>query len=87
MLLFDLLNTVYIIASILASFKFFYFFYRFAGYEVGSCLQPGTVTLTLKVLVSPVPVVLILVGLLILRTYPIDEERRLGNRKELQQIL
>lgn len=86
MLLFDLLNTVYIIASILASFKFI-FFYRFAGYEVGSCLQPGTVTLTLKVLVSPVPVVLILVGLLILRTYPIDEERRLGNRKELQQIL
>lgn len=44
-------------------------------------------TFTLKVLVSPVPVVLILVGLLILRTYPIDEERRLGNRKELQQIL
>lgn len=60
---------------------------KFAGYEVGSCLQPGTVTFTLKVLVSPVPVVLILVGLLILRTYPIDEERRLGNRKELQQIL
>lgn len=86
MLLFDFLNTVYIIASILASFQLF-FFYRFAGYEVGSCLQPGTVTFTLKVLVSPVPVVLILVGLLILRTYPIDEERRLGNRKELQQIL
>lgn len=33
------------------------------------------------------PVVLILVGLLILRTYPIDEEKRQHNRTELQQIL
>lgn len=64
-----------------------FLFHRFAGYEIGSCLQPGTVTLTLKVLVSPVPVVLILVGLLILRTYPIDEEERLRNRAALQLIL
>ncbi|XP_019940520.2 sodium-dependent lysophosphatidylcholine symporter 1-B-like isoform X1 [Paralichthys olivaceus] len=60
---------------------------KFAGYITGSCSQPETVSLTLKVLVSPVPVCLIAVGLLILRTYPIDEERRQGNQKLLQKIL
>ncbi|XP_056283253.1 sodium-dependent lysophosphatidylcholine symporter 1-B-like [Pseudoliparis swirei] len=60
---------------------------KFAGYVTGSCSQPEAVSLTLKVLVSPVPVVLIAVGLLILRTYPIDEERRQGNRKILQEML
>ncbi|XP_035529804.1 sodium-dependent lysophosphatidylcholine symporter 1-B-like [Morone saxatilis] len=60
---------------------------KFAGYVTGSCSQPESVSLTLKVLVSPVPVVLIAVGLLILRTYPIDEDRRQGNRKLLQEML
>ncbi|XP_068437196.1 sodium-dependent lysophosphatidylcholine symporter 1-B-like [Clinocottus analis] len=60
---------------------------KFAGYVTGSCTQPEAVSLTLKVLVSPVPVVLIAVGLLILRTYPINEERRQGNRKLLQEML
>lgn len=53
----------------------------------GGCSQPEAVSVTLKVLVSPVPVVLIAVGLLILKTYPIDEERRQGNRKLLQAML
>ncbi|XP_070776378.1 sodium-dependent lysophosphatidylcholine symporter 1-B-like isoform X1 [Enoplosus armatus] len=60
---------------------------KFAGYVTGSCSQPEAVSLTLKVLVSPVPVVLIAVGLLIFKTYPIDEERRLGNRKLLKEML
>ncbi|XP_032356433.1 sodium-dependent lysophosphatidylcholine symporter 1-B isoform X1 [Etheostoma spectabile] len=60
---------------------------KFAGYVTGSCSQPEAVSLTLKVLVSPVPVALIAVGLLILWTYPIDEERRQGNRKLLQEML
>lgn len=60
---------------------------KFAGYVTGSCTQPEAVTLTLKVLVAPVPVVLIAVGLLILRTYPIDEETRKNNRTLLQKIL
>ncbi|XP_033981169.1 sodium-dependent lysophosphatidylcholine symporter 1-B-like isoform X2 [Trematomus bernacchii] len=60
---------------------------KFAGYVTGSCIQPEAVSLTLKVLVSPVPVALIAVGLLILRTYPIDEERRQGNQKLLQERL
>uniref|UniRef100_A0A8D3C7F9 Major facilitator superfamily domain containing 2aa n=1 Tax=Scophthalmus maximus TaxID=52904 RepID=A0A8D3C7F9_SCOMX len=60
---------------------------KFAGYVTGSCSQPEAVSLTLKVLVSPVPVCLIAVGLLILKTYPIDEEKRQGNQKLLQKIL
>ncbi|XP_068194490.1 sodium-dependent lysophosphatidylcholine symporter 1-B-like [Antennarius striatus] len=59
---------------------------KFAGYKTGACFQPETVSSTLKVLVSPVPVVLIAVGLLILRSYPIDEQRRQKNRKALQEI-
>ncbi|KAM4542892.1 sodium-dependent lysophosphatidylcholine symporter 1-B-like [Odontesthes bonariensis] len=60
---------------------------KFAGYVTGNCVQPESVSLTLKVLVSPVPVVLIVIGLLILRTYPIDEQRRQGNCKLLQELL
>uniref|UniRef100_A0A665W5E5 Major facilitator superfamily domain containing 2A n=1 Tax=Echeneis naucrates TaxID=173247 RepID=A0A665W5E5_ECHNA len=60
---------------------------KFADYKTGNCSQPEAVSLTLKVLVSPVPVCLIFVGLLILKTYPIDEERRQGNQKLLQEIL
>lgn len=62
-------------------------FCRFAGYMTGECSQPEAVSLTLKVLVSPVPIVLIVVGVLILRTYPIDEDRRKDNRKMLQELL
>ncbi|CAN9502272.1 unnamed protein product [Ophioblennius macclurei] len=60
---------------------------KFAGYVTGECSQPEAVSLTLKVLVSPVPVVLIAVGLLILRTYPIDEERRQSNSQLLQKMI
>ncbi|KAF6731675.1 Sodium-dependent lysophosphatidylcholine symporter 1-B [Oryzias melastigma] len=60
---------------------------KFAGYKTGSCVQPESVSSTLKVLVSPVPIALIILGLLILRTYPIDEKRRQGNRKALQAML
>ncbi|KAJ3613422.1 hypothetical protein NHX12_019671 [Muraenolepis orangiensis] len=47
------------------------------GYEPRLC----------RVLVSPVPVALIALGLLIFKTYPIDEERRQNNRKLLQELL
>lgn len=57
----------------------------FAGYVTRGCSQPGEVDLTLKVLVSAAPVALIIIGLSILYSYPIDEERRQGNRKLLQE--
>ncbi|KAK5621359.1 Sodium-dependent lysophosphatidylcholine symporter 1-B [Crenichthys baileyi] len=58
----------------------------FAGYITRGCSQPEEVDLTLKLLVSAIPVVLIFIGLGILYTYPIDEERRQGNRKILQEM-
>ncbi|CAL1584461.1 unnamed protein product [Knipowitschia caucasica] len=57
----------------------------FAGYVTRGCSQPAAVDLTLKLLVSAAPVILILIGLCILYTYPIDEEKRQGNRKLLQE--
>lgn len=40
--------------------------------------------ITLKVLVSAAPILLIMIGLVILYKYPIDESRRQENRKLLQ---
>ncbi|KAJ3608971.1 hypothetical protein NHX12_023499 [Muraenolepis orangiensis] len=57
----------------------------FAGYITRGCSQPDSVHMTLKLLVSAAPIALILVGLLIFRSYPIDEQRRQGNRKLLQE--
>uniref|UniRef100_A0A665T7E4 Major facilitator superfamily domain containing 2A n=1 Tax=Echeneis naucrates TaxID=173247 RepID=A0A665T7E4_ECHNA len=57
----------------------------FAGYISRGCSQPEEVHLTLKVLVSAAPIALIIIGLIILYFYPIDEERRQGNRKLLQE--
>lgn len=57
----------------------------FAGYITRGCSQPEEVDLTLKLLVSAAPVALIIIGLSILYSYPIDEERRQCNRKLLQE--
>ncbi|KAK6327969.1 hypothetical protein J4Q44_G00036150 [Coregonus suidteri] len=57
----------------------------FAGYMTRGCTQPENVDITLKVLVSAGPIGLILIGLVIFHSYPIDEERRQGNRKLLQE--
>ncbi|XP_077092705.1 sodium-dependent lysophosphatidylcholine symporter 1-A [Siphateles boraxobius] len=59
----------------------------FAGYVTGVCVQSDSVNLTLKMLVSAAPVALIALGLLIFKTYPIDEERRQNNNKVLQLLL
>ena len=63
-----------------------FFLFSFAGYITRGCSQPKEVDLTLKVLVSAAPVVLIITGLIILYFYPIDEKRRQGNRKLLQEM-
>ncbi|KAF7691242.1 sodium-dependent lysophosphatidylcholine symporter 1-B [Silurus meridionalis] len=57
----------------------------FAGYITRGCTQPEAVNVTLKVLVSAAPIALIIIGLLIFTTYPINEERRQGNRKLLNE--
>ncbi|MBN3305193.1 NLS1B protein, partial [Amia calva] len=58
----------------------------FAGYQTRGCTQPEAVNLTLKMLVSPAPIALIILGLIIFKLYPIDEETRQGNRKLLQEL-
>ncbi|KFP25824.1 Major facilitator superfamily domain-containing protein 2A, partial [Colius striatus] len=58
----------------------------FAGYQPRGCSQPSQVNVTLKMLVSAVPVVLILLGLLLFKLYPIDEEKRRKNKKALQDL-
>ncbi|KFP45906.1 Major facilitator superfamily domain-containing protein 2A, partial [Chlamydotis macqueenii] len=58
----------------------------FAGYQTRGCSQPREVHFTLKMLVSAVPVGLILLGLLLFKLYPIDEEKRRKNKKALQDL-
>lgn len=58
----------------------------FAGYQTGSCDQPDSVDLTLKLLVCAAPILMIFIGLLLFKLYPIDEEKRKENKKALQLI-
>ncbi|NXF11999.1 NLS1 protein, partial [Smithornis capensis] len=58
----------------------------FAGYQTRGCSQPSAVNFTLKMLVTVTPVVLILLGLLLFKLYPIDEEKRRKNKKALQDL-
>ncbi|XP_028594740.2 sodium-dependent lysophosphatidylcholine symporter 1 isoform X1 [Podarcis muralis] len=58
----------------------------FAGYKTRGCSQPEEVNLTLKILVSAAPVALIILGLLLFKLYPIDEESRRKNKKALQDL-
>ncbi|XP_053431034.1 sodium-dependent lysophosphatidylcholine symporter 1 isoform X2 [Nycticebus coucang] len=58
----------------------------FAGYQTRGCSQPAGVRFTLKMLVTMAPIVLILLGLLLFKLYPIDEEKRRQNKKALQAL-
>ncbi|XP_060781107.1 sodium-dependent lysophosphatidylcholine symporter 1-A-like isoform X2 [Neoarius graeffei] len=60
---------------------------HFAGYVSRACVQPDSVKLTLKLLVCAAPVSLIILGLLIFRSYPINEERRRHNCHRLHALL
>ncbi|XP_072103354.1 sodium-dependent lysophosphatidylcholine symporter 1-B isoform X2 [Mobula birostris] len=58
----------------------------FAGYLTRGCVQPDAVHLTLKMLVAPAPISLIIFGLILFKLYPIDEEVRMKNRKALEDL-
>ena len=64
----------------------FVLFYSFAGYDAGGCSHGDNVVIALIVLFGPVPIVLLLVGLLFFFFYPINEERRLQNQSELARM-
>ncbi|XP_016060701.1 PREDICTED: sodium-dependent lysophosphatidylcholine symporter 1 [Miniopterus natalensis] len=58
----------------------------FAGYQTRRCSQPAPVRFTLRMLVTMAPIALILLGLLLFKLYPIDEEKRRQNKKALQAL-
>ncbi|XP_076841874.1 sodium-dependent lysophosphatidylcholine symporter 1-B-like isoform X2 [Brachyhypopomus gauderio] len=60
---------------------------HFAGYVTRGCTQPDSVHFTLKMLVSAAPVTFIILGLLIFKTYPINEQRRQQNCEQLRALL
>uniref|UniRef100_A0A8C8R699 Uncharacterized protein n=1 Tax=Pelusios castaneus TaxID=367368 RepID=A0A8C8R699_9SAUR len=49
---------------------------HFAGYSTSDCTPNHSVILTLRVLMAPVPIILLLIAMLIFYFYPINEERR-----------
>lgn len=61
-------------------------FHSFAEYQTRRCSQPEQVKFTLKMLVTMAPIILILLGLLLFKLYPIDEEKRRQNKKALQAL-
>uniref|UniRef100_A0A1X7V8H0 Major facilitator superfamily (MFS) profile domain-containing protein n=1 Tax=Amphimedon queenslandica TaxID=400682 RepID=A0A1X7V8H0_AMPQE len=59
--------------------------YKLAGYDQLACVQPWTVPLLFKLLVSCPPVIFILISLIFLWRYPINEERRAEIKEKLQK--
>uniref|UniRef100_A0A3Q1EFJ5 Major facilitator superfamily domain containing 2a-like 2 n=1 Tax=Acanthochromis polyacanthus TaxID=80966 RepID=A0A3Q1EFJ5_9TELE len=50
---------------------------QFVGYKAGACNHGDGVVVALIVLFSPVPITLLLIGMLFFHSYPIDERQRL----------
>ncbi|ESP05216.1 hypothetical protein LOTGIDRAFT_102436, partial [Lottia gigantea] len=53
------------------------------GYVTGACTQPESVDLTLRMLVVPGPVVCLLLALIFLWCYPINEDKRKAIKQEV----
>ncbi|KAG9332492.1 hypothetical protein JZ751_014590 [Albula glossodonta] len=58
---------------------------HFAGYKPGACRHNASVITTLRVLFAPVPIALLLVGMVMFYFYPINEARRLQIKEELRK--
>ncbi|XP_063065376.1 sodium-dependent lysophosphatidylcholine symporter 1 [Engraulis encrasicolus] len=58
---------------------------HFAGYKPGVCKHPQVVITTLQVLFAPVPICLIVVGMVLFHFYPINEKRRQEIKRALEQ--
>ncbi|XP_066834610.1 sodium-dependent lysophosphatidylcholine symporter 1-like isoform X15 [Anser cygnoides] len=59
---------------------------HFAGYRTGDCTYNPTVALALKLLMAPVPIILLLIAITIFCLHPINEERRKQMRMELEAM-
>ena len=61
--------------------------YRVGEYDVEKCKQNANTRLTLRMLMSIGPVVMMLISLAFLHFYPITEERRRRTKLELENRL
>ncbi|XP_068454449.1 sodium-dependent lysophosphatidylcholine symporter 1-B-like [Clinocottus analis] len=59
---------------------------QFVGYRAGACHHDDGVATALIVLFAPVPVVLLLIGMVFFRSYPINERRCLQHQDQLTSI-
>ncbi|XP_040432078.1 sodium-dependent lysophosphatidylcholine symporter 1-like isoform X3 [Cygnus olor] len=59
---------------------------HFAGYRARDCTYNPSVTLALKLLMTPVPIILLLIAITIFCLHPINEERRKQMRMELEAM-
>ncbi|XP_034393708.1 sodium-dependent lysophosphatidylcholine symporter 1 [Cyclopterus lumpus] len=59
---------------------------QFVGYRAGACNHGDGVVTALIVLFSPVPIALLLIGLVFFRSYPINERRCLQHQEQLTPI-
>ncbi|KAK1801511.1 hypothetical protein P4O66_004572 [Electrophorus voltai] len=57
---------------------------HFAGYQSGVCMQDPGVVATLQVIFVPVPIILLLIGLVLFYLYPINEEVRQKIKAEIK---
>ncbi|XP_042197908.1 sodium-dependent lysophosphatidylcholine symporter 1 isoform X2 [Callorhinchus milii] len=60
---------------------------HFSGYRAGTCSHSPTVAITLRVLIAPIPITLLLIGLVIFYFYPINETRRKQLKVELEAVM
>lgn len=59
---------------------------RFAGYKAGACTHDEGVVTALIVLFSPVPIALLLIGMVFFRSYPINERQSLQLQESLATV-
>uniref|UniRef100_A0A8D0HIV8 Uncharacterized protein n=1 Tax=Sphenodon punctatus TaxID=8508 RepID=A0A8D0HIV8_SPHPU len=57
---------------------------HFAGYKASDCTHNPMVILTLRILMAPVPITLLLISMAVFYFYPINEERRKQIRVEME---
>ncbi|KAJ6655877.1 hypothetical protein lerEdw1_004647 [Lerista edwardsae] len=59
---------------------------HFAGYRATDCTHNPKVILTLRILMGPLPITLLLLSIAVFCSYPIDEERRKHIRLEMEDF-
>ncbi|XP_071391272.1 sodium-dependent lysophosphatidylcholine symporter 1 isoform X2 [Centroberyx affinis] len=60
---------------------------HFVGYKPGACRHPPAVITALRVLIAPVPIVLLFTGILLFCLYPINEKRRQQIQRNLYKAV